>query len=142
MKLSFEQIKQMIPHRPPLLLIDEVPSLNIGCDITASLHLDPAWDIFTGHFPGNPILPGAYLIEAMAQACALLLIASNNTDSELPLLYSLDKIRFLRQGKPGDTITLTAKLVQAAGDGLFACKVSASSKEGRLAMGSMTLALR
>lgn len=142
MKLSSEQIQQLIPHRPPLLLIDEVTSLNIDCDITATLHLEPSWDIFTGHFPGNPILPGAYLIEAMAQACALLLIAGNHTDSKLPLLYSLDKVRFLRQGKPGDTITLTAKLTQAAGDGLFSCKVSASSMEGRLAMGSMTLALR
>ena len=142
MKLSSDQIKQIIPHREPFLLVDEVSSINIGCDITASLYLNPDWDIFKGHFPGNPVLPGAYLVEAMAQVCAVLLVASDDGEHKLPLLQSLEKIRFLRQGKPGDTITLTAELVSNAGNGLYDCKVSASSKDGRLATGSMTLVLR
>ncbi len=142
MKLSLEQIQQMIPHRQPMLLIDEVSSLNVNSDITASIYLNPSWEIFDGHFPGNPILPGAFLVEAMAQACALLLIAGNESDKKLPLLSSLERMRFIRQGKPGDTVVLTAELTHSTDDGLFTCKVNASSTTGRLATGSMTLALR
>ena len=142
MKLSLDQIKQIIPHREPFLLVDEVSSIIPGNNITASLYVNPDWDLFKGHFPENSVVPGAYLVEAMAQVCAILILASDDGDKKLPLLQSLEKIRFLRQGKPGDTITLTAELVSNAGNGLYDCKVSAISKDGRLATGSMTLVLR
>lgn len=142
MKLSSEQVKQLIPHREPFLLVDEATSVNIGQDLSATWFVSPDLELFAGHFPGNPVVPGAYLVEAMAQAAALLLMTDEQNSGKLPLLFSLDKVRFLRQGKPGDIITLTAKILQNAGDGLYDCKVSASTEDGRLAMGVMTLALR
>lgn len=74
MTLNLEQIKEIIPHRDPFLLIDEVTELEPGVSVTAKKYLKPDEYWFKGHFPGQPVQPGVLMIEMLAQAgavCAL-----------------------------------------------------------------------
>ena len=62
MKLSQEEIKKIIPHRDPMLLVDTVEELEAGDSIVTTFYVDPEREIFKGHFPGDPVLPGVYCI--------------------------------------------------------------------------------
>ena len=66
--MTTEEIKQIIPHRDPMLLINEVTEIEPGHRIRAAFYVDPDREIFNGHFPGEPVLPGVYSVECMAQA--------------------------------------------------------------------------
>ena len=77
MKLNHVQVMEIIPNRDPMLLIDEVSELEPGKRIIATFWVDPARDIFRGHFPGDPMLPGVYTVEATAQATDLILMTQN-----------------------------------------------------------------
>lgn len=76
MKLNQEQIKEIIPHRDPMLLVTGVEELVPGERIKAIFRADPSMDIFRGHFPENPVLPGVYSVECMAQSADLLLLST------------------------------------------------------------------
>ena len=76
MKMDQEAIKKIIPHRPPMLLVDSVEEMELGKNIVTRFHVDPNWEIFKGHFPGAPVLPGVYTVECMAQAADVLLLLS------------------------------------------------------------------
>ena len=67
MKLDQEAIKGIIPHRDPMLLVSSVEELEPGMSIVAHFYVDPARDIFRGHFPGDPVLPGVYSVESIYQ---------------------------------------------------------------------------
>ena len=76
MKLSKEEIKAIIPHRDPMLLVDTVEEMEAGDHIVTTFFVDPAREIFKGHFPGEPVLPGVYSVECMAQTADILLLAA------------------------------------------------------------------
>ena len=111
MKLSREQVKEVLPHRAPLLLVDEAPAVEPGVRAAASLYVDPNWDIFRGHFPGAPVLPGIYSIAAMAQTTDLVLLTLPEYAGKEPLLLGADKAKFYRKIVPGDTLAISAELV-------------------------------
>ena len=71
MKLTQEEIKQIIPHRDPMLLVSTVEEMVPGESIVTTFWVDPQREIFKGHFPAEPVLPGVYSVECMAQQCAL-----------------------------------------------------------------------
>ena len=75
MKLNQEEIKKIIPHRDPMLLVTTVEELEPGERIKTTFWVDPAREIFQGHFPGEPVLPGVYSVECMAQTADILLLA-------------------------------------------------------------------
>ena len=75
MKMNKEQIKTVIPHREPMLLIDEVLEMVEGERIKTTLYLDPELDFFRGHFPGEPVMPGVLTVESMAQTADVLLLS-------------------------------------------------------------------
>ena len=92
---------EILPHRPPMLLIDSAQRLVPGSECVASLYIDPAWHIFQGHFPGQPVLPGVYAVESMAQAADLLLLSQPRWAGKAPLLAGVEHARFkakLRRG--------------------------------------------
>ena len=72
--LNHQQVMEILPHRDPMLLIDEVVALEPMQRIEAKLSIRPEWDIFKGHFPGNPIFPGVLSVECMAQASDILIM--------------------------------------------------------------------
>ena len=96
-----------LPHRPPFLLLDELEVDAAGQRVTAHWRPDPAWEVFAGHFPDDPVVPGVLLVEAMAQAACVLGRAIDPSTRDLPvLLAGIDRARFRRPVRPGETVRI------------------------------------
>jgi 3-hydroxyacyl-[acyl-carrier-protein] dehydratase len=112
------EIEALIPHRPPFLWIDRVEELEPGVRCVAVKFVDPANPIFAGHFPVNPVLPGIFLIEAVAQAAGVMLgsaapVAVAST-SGVALLAAVNRFKFLKPVTPGQELRIeTKKLTEA-----------------------------
>tara|TARA_Y100001958_G_scaffold159626_1_gene162084 strand:+ start:891 stop:1322 length:432 start_codon:yes stop_codon:yes gene_type:complete len=108
-------IQNYLPHRYPFLLIDRIIDVKKGKEITAQKNVSNNEPFFQGHFPGYPVFPGVLLLEAMAQATAILDVQSNNRDMSKQLYYfvGIDNARFKKQVVPGDIILINAKLIQS-----------------------------
>lgn len=105
---GMEDILRLLPHRPPMLMVDRIIELREdGC--TALKNISWSEPCFEGHFPDYPIFPGVLLIEAMAQTCALWLRKDGNDC--LPVFAGIESARFLRKVKPGDTLKLSAQFI-------------------------------
>lgn len=112
MKMSLPQIQRYLPHRYPFLFLDRVDALVPNETIEAVKAVTANEELFLGHFPGNPILPGVIQIEAMAQAGALLAIMSGEEVNAERAIYiaGADALRFKRPIVPGDVMTIRAKV--------------------------------
>ncbi len=103
--MDLEQIKKVIPQRYPLLLVDTVHELVLNERIVASKLLLPEEPVFAGHFPGNPVYPGVYFIESLAQTGAILLFSSDpSIIGNTGLLAGIEEARFRKPCKPGDKV--------------------------------------
>jgi 3-hydroxyacyl-[acyl-carrier-protein] dehydratase len=110
--LNIHQIKNFLPHRYPFLLIDRVLSYEPYQSINAIKNVTVNEPFFQGHFPAKPIMPGVLIIEAMAQAAALLGCVSTpevNRDGNLYYLVGVNNVRFKRPVEPGDQLMLDVK---------------------------------
>ena len=107
--MTIEQIKEYLPHRYPFLLIDRVVAYEKGKRITAIKNVTANEPFFQGHFPHVPVMPGVLMIEAMAQAAAVLSLRSLGHKNDGKWVYyfvGIDGARFKRPVVPGDTLTL------------------------------------
>lgn len=102
------RILEMLPHRYPFLLVDRVLDFDPGKQLRAIKNVSVNEPFFQGHFPGNPVMPGVLIIEAMAQASGVLVQLSASQASVQPLYYlvKVDKARFSRPVVPGDQLVL------------------------------------
>jgi 3-hydroxyacyl-[acyl-carrier-protein] dehydratase len=100
----------IIPHRPPFLLLDEIVELVPGESAKGRWHLTGDEDFFAGHFPGRPTLPGVLMVEAIAQLGAVAVLRDERFAGKLPLFGGIDSARFRRQVGPGDTLDLEITL--------------------------------
>jgi 3-hydroxyacyl-[acyl-carrier-protein] dehydratase len=108
------RIMQLLPHRPPFLLIDRIVDMHedlSGTGIKAVTMNEP---FFVGHFPGRPVMPGVLIIEAMAQTAGALVVNHKGEDVEGSLVYfmTIDKARFRKPVVPGDTLHLEVRRTQ------------------------------
>ena len=113
-ELDIEQIKKALPHRYPMLLLDRVVDYTSGESLTAIKNVTINEPFFQGHFPQRPIMPGVLIIEAMAQATAVLGLLSEEGSRHWNKLYYLvgvDKARFRKTVGPGDQLVLDVKFV-------------------------------
>ncbi len=113
--LDIHEIKQLLPHRYPFLLVDRVSSYEPGDSLTAIKNVSYNEPCFQGHFPEKPIFPGVLVIEAMAQAAALLGCVSMNEkpdDRSIYYLVGVDKARFKNIVEPGDQIIFNVKFIK------------------------------
>lgn len=106
--LDVEQIKRILPHRYPFLLVDRILSVEIGKRIVGLKNVTINEPFFAGHFPHNPIMPGVLIIEAMAQVGGILALLSVPEHQGNPAIFlmSLDKVRFRKPVVPGDQLIL------------------------------------
>lgn len=110
-ELDSEQIQQLIPHRPPFLLVDRITEIEPGKRIvgekTISLDRDAA---LKGHFPDYPVMPGVLIVEALAQAGAVLVMYDQAHQGKLPFFARIDNCRFRQQVRPGDALRLEVEV--------------------------------
>src|SRR5689334_6921893 len=133
--LDINQIKEYLPHRYPMLLVDRVLRWESGKTITAIKNVTANEEFFNGHFPNKPVMPGVLMIEAMAQTAALLsfLTAELKPDDRTVVYFlGIDNARFKRPVGPGDQLVLTAEITKVS-RGIWKYKVSASV-DGQLAV--------
>ena len=109
------EIEKMIPHRSPFLFIDRVEYVEPGMRCVAWMRVDPADAIFSGHFPGRPILPGVLIIEAVGQTAAVMMAASAAQGTiGNALLASVNRFKFFKPVLPGQQVRIeTTKLTDA-----------------------------
>ena len=100
----------VLPHRPPFLLLDEVTALVVGESAVGRWALSGDEAFFGGHFPGRPTLPGVLMLESIAQLGAYAVLSDQAFAGKLPLFGGVDKARFRRQVVPGDTLTVEIEL--------------------------------
>ena len=113
--LDVQDIKEILPHRYPFLLVDKVLDYKAGEFLTAIKNVTFNEPCFQGHFPETPIFPGVLIVESMAQAAALLGCMSMEEQPETGSIYYLvgvDKARFKKTVHPGDQITLNIKFIK------------------------------
>ena len=113
--LGRAEIEAILPHRDPFLLIDEVVELQPGARVVARKSVRPDEWYFQGHFPGRPIMPGVLIVEAMAQAGAVAVLAEEENRGRLALFAGIDAVRFKRLVQPGDVLDLTCDLERVRG---------------------------
>ncbi len=117
MQLNIQQIKEILPHRYPFLLVDKV--LEVDCDegrITAQKNVTANEEFFNGHFPKQSIMPGVLIVEAMAQATGILgakmmhSVSEQLDEKKLFVLAGIDKVRIKKPVVPGDILIFEAKM--------------------------------
>ena len=109
------EIEQIIPHREPFLLIDEVLELVAGARAVARKRVREDEWYLRGHFPGRPVMPGVLIVEALAQTGAVAVLAEEENRGRLALFAGIDDVRFKRVVEPGDELELRCELERARG---------------------------
>ena len=115
MSMTIDEIMQFLPHRYPFLLIDRVLEMEVGKHITAIKNVSINEPFFPGHFPESPVMPGVLILEAMAQAAALLSFKTEQyTPEEIGVVYfaGIDAARFKKPVLPGDQLVLKIDIVR------------------------------
>ena len=113
MKMDIHQILKMLPHRYPFLLVDRVLDIDKGKRIVALKNVTMNEPFFNGHFPHRPVMPGVLMLEAMAQAAALLSFHSLDITPDEDMVYyfaAIDGARFKRPVEPGDQLRLEVEI--------------------------------
>lgn len=112
--IDIDRIMEMIPHRYPILLIDRIEELTPGESAVGIKNVTFNEPHFQGHFPSKPIMPGVLIVEAMAQASALLVVNTLGKEAEGKLVYfmSIDGARFRKPVIPGDTLKIHVETLQ------------------------------
>jgi 3-hydroxyacyl-[acyl-carrier-protein] dehydratase len=113
--LGKREIEEILPHRDPFLLLDEVTELEPGVRVVARKQVREDEWYLAGHFPGRPIMPGVLMVEAMAQTGAVAVLADESNRGKLALFAGIDDVRFKRIVEPGDELELVCELERMRG---------------------------
>ena len=140
MPFGREQIEQILPHRDPFLLIDEVVELDPGKRVVArrAVRAEDPW--FAGHCPGRPVMPGVLIVEAMAQTGAIAVLFEEANRGKIAFFAGIDDCRFKRVVEPGDVLTLTCEIAEMRGP-IGRGKATAYVGDALAARGTLTFAV-
>jgi 3-hydroxyacyl-[acyl-carrier-protein] dehydratase len=109
------EIRELIPHRYPFLLVDRIEELEPGVRAVGIKNVTHNEPFFQGHFPDYPVMPGVLIIEAMAQVGAVGVVAGGEHREKLALFAGIDGVRFRRQVLPGDVLTMEVEIERLKG---------------------------
>lgn len=140
MELDSQQIQAIIPHRPPFLLVDRILEMEQGKRAVGLKNFTIGEPFFQGHFPGNPIVPGVLIVEALAQVGAVAILSVPENRNKVVYFAAIDRFRFRRPVTPGDSIRLEvaiARLRGKVGKGV----AKATLGEAIVAQGELTFVL-
>lgn len=113
--LDVNEIKQIIPHRYPFLLVDKIIELEEGKRAVGIKNVTINEPFFQGHFPDYPVMPGVLIVEALAQVGAVAMLIKEENKGRLAFFTGIDNFRFKGQVKPGDTLKLVVEVIRVKG---------------------------
>ena len=115
MQMDIHEILNHLPHRYPFVLIDRITDLKLNEEVTALKNVTINEPFFPGHFPYHPVMPGVLIVEAMAQAAAVLSFKTMNilpTEDSVYYFAGIDRVRFKKPVSPGDQLILNVKIIR------------------------------
>ena len=113
--LNTQQIMEILPHRSPFLLIDTIEELVPGEKAVAKKNVTMNEPYFMGHFPGNPVMPGVLIIEALAQTGAAAILCQDECKGKTAYFAGINNAKFKQKVVPGDTLELTTEIIKVKG---------------------------
>ena len=129
--LTNKEIREILPHRYPFLLVDKVLELEPGKRVVGIKNVSANEPFFQGHFPDYPIMPGVLIVEALAQVAGIAVAVIEENKGKLGVFASIDSMKIKKQVLPGDVLTLEAEILSSK-MGIIKAKVKATV-EGKLA---------
>ncbi|WP_100374155.1 3-hydroxyacyl-ACP dehydratase FabZ [Bacillus sp. FJAT-45037] len=114
-QLTIQEIKEIIPHRYPFLLIDRIEEITEGERAVGIKNVTANEEYFNGHFPDYPVMPGVLIIEALAQVGAVAMLKKEENRGKLAFFAGIDNCRFKRQVVPGDQLKLEVEITRLKG---------------------------
>ncbi len=131
--IDINKIREIIPHRYPFLLLDRITYIEPGIKATGYKNITSNEPFFQGHFPGNPIMPGVLIVEALAQLGCVAMLVKEEYKNMMGLFAGIDSVRFKKPVVPGDKLDLFVELLKLKGpigkfkaeakvDGQLACE--------------------
>ena len=131
--LNTVQVMEILPHRAPFLLIDTVEELEPGVKAVAKKNVTFNEPFFTGHFPGNPVMPGVLIIEALAQTGAVAILSKPQNKGKIAYFASINNAKFKNKVVPGDTLTLEVEIIKEKGP-MGVGRAKATNQDGKVAV--------
>ncbi|MCM3586910.1 3-hydroxyacyl-ACP dehydratase FabZ [Mesobacillus maritimus] len=113
--LDINEIKEIIPHRYPFLLVDKIIEVEDGKRAVGLKNVSANEEFFNGHFPDYPVMPGVLIVEALAQVGAVAMLKPEANRGKLAFFAGIDNCRFKRQVKPGDQLRLEVEMIKVRG---------------------------
>mgnify|MGYP002519446188 FL=1 len=136
-----QEIMEILPHRHPFLMIDTIEELEPGVRAVGRKNVTFNEPYFAGHFPGNPVMPGVLILEALAQTGAMAILSLPENQGKTAYFAGIDKAKFKQMVRPGDTLELETAIIRSKGS-VGVGKATATVNGKLAAKAELTFALK